>query len=71
MQHNIHILSLIIQFVHKYMYFLDQIMEKVSCTIEDPSVLWNKIPSEIRNLSSLKQFKTSLNGKTYFKCTVN
>ena len=30
------------------------------------SVLWNKIPSEIRNLSSLKQFKTSLNGKAYF-----
>ena len=30
------------------------------------SVLWNKIPSEIRHLSSLKLFKTSLNGKDYF-----
>ena len=30
------------------------------------SVLWNKIPSEIRHLSSLKLFKTSLNGKNYF-----
>ena len=30
------------------------------------SVLWNKIPSEIRNLSSLKLVKTSLNGKDYF-----
>ena len=29
-------------------------------------VLWNKIPSEIRNLSSLKQLKPSLNGKAYF-----
>ena len=30
------------------------------------SVLWNKIPSEIGHLSSLKLFKTSLNGKDYF-----
>ena len=30
------------------------------------SVLWNKIPSEIRHLPSLKLFKTSLNGKDYF-----
>jgi len=30
------------------------------------SVLWNKISSEIRNLSSLKLFKTSLNGKDTF-----
>ena len=35
------------------------------------SVLWNKIPSEIRHLSSLKLFKTSLNGKDCFQCTVN
>ena len=30
------------------------------------SVLWNKIPSEIRQMPSLKVFKTSLNGKDYF-----
>ena len=30
------------------------------------SVLWNKIPSEIRQRPSLKVFKTSLNGKDYF-----
>jgi len=30
------------------------------------SFLWNKIPSEIRHLSSLKLFKTSLNGKDCF-----
>ena len=29
-------------------------------------VLWNKIPSEIRHLPSLKLFKTALNGKDYF-----
>ena len=30
------------------------------------SVLWNKIPSEIRQRPTLKVFKTSLNGKDYF-----
>ena len=30
------------------------------------SVMRNKIPREIRHLSSLKLFKTSLNGKDYF-----
>ena len=30
------------------------------------SVMWNKIPSEIRHMPSLKVFKTSLNGKDYF-----
>ena len=29
-------------------------------------VLWNKIPSEIRHLPSLKLFKTAINGKDYF-----
>ena len=30
------------------------------------SVLWNKIPSEIRKLPSLNVFKTSIHGKDYF-----
>ena len=30
------------------------------------SVLWNKIPSEIRKLPSLNVFKTSVHGKDYF-----
>ena len=30
------------------------------------SVLWNKIPSEIRQMPSLKVFKPSLNGEDYF-----
>ena len=30
------------------------------------SVLWNKIPSEIRKLPSLNIFKTSIHGKDYF-----
>ena len=30
------------------------------------SVLWNKIPSEIRKLSSLNAFKTSFDGKDFF-----
>ena len=30
------------------------------------SVLWNKIPSEMRKLSSLNVFKTSVHGKDYF-----
>ena len=30
------------------------------------SVMWNKIPSEIRHMPSLKVFKISLNGKDYF-----
>ena len=31
------------------------------------SVLWNKIPSEIRNLPSLNVFKTPFHGKDYVK----
>ena len=31
------------------------------------SVLWNKIPSEIRNLPSVNVFKTPFHGKDYFK----
>ena len=31
------------------------------------SVLWNKIPSEIRNLPSLNVFKTPFDGKDYVK----
>ena len=30
------------------------------------SVLWNKIPSEIRKLPTLNVFKTSIHGKDYF-----
>ena len=30
------------------------------------SVLWNKIATKIREMPSLKVFKTSLNGKDYF-----
>ena len=30
------------------------------------SILWNKIPSEIRKLPSLNVFKTSIHGKDYF-----
>ena len=39
-------------------------VQKGAYTTED-YVLWNKIPSEIRNLPSLNVFKTSLHGKDY------
>ena len=40
-------------------------LQKGAYTTEG-SVLWNKIPSEIRRLPTLNVFKTSIHGKDYF-----
>ena len=40
-------------------------LQKGAYTTEG-SVLWNKIPSEIRKLPALNVFKTSIHGKDYF-----
>ena len=39
-------------------------LQKGAYTKEHP-FLWNRIPSEIRNLPSLNVFKTSFHGKDY------
>ena len=50
-------------------YYVPQLTQNWVCKRERThyrgSVLWNKIPSEIRNLASLNVFKTSFHGKDY------